>query len=350
MTYPNLNRRHKVGFFLVLVAAGISLLFEASAKQTAGVILLGVAATWLLGTVSVRLLWLLSSFFACLVGIIVGGKPVVDDWRSFQESVQSYDRAVADLREAMRKSRPLHVIKSDPLPRRSEEITQTTPAVDYDALAKKYGAISSSPTTIDWSNYDGSRPVFDYDPLAKKWAPRKVVTITPDVPPAQFDPDKFMAERHRTPALQGKKQKTPQSDLAAGRVPIGPPRTQGKYTAADINSGLPPLPAGYTLDVTVEIPANTVNWERPDLGLVPPGATLVTGSLGTRLSFPTNVDEEELISTIQNQLLQPRPRFSLRNSLKSNLFSSVTGFSLLVAGLLSLGWFVRNVGGGWRRR
>jgi hypothetical protein len=41
MTYPTLNRRHKVGLFLVLVASGISLFFEASEKQTAGIVLAG---------------------------------------------------------------------------------------------------------------------------------------------------------------------------------------------------------------------------------------------------------------------------------------------------------------------
>ena len=85
-----------------------------------------------------------------------------------------------------------------------------------------------------------------------------------------------------------------------------------------------------------------VNWERSDLGLLPPGATLVTGSIGTRLSFPESVDEEELISTIQNQLLQPRPRFSLRASLISNLLRSIIGFVLLAGGLFSLAWFVRT--------
>jgi hypothetical protein len=35
----NLNRRHKAGLFVVLVATGLSLFFEASAKQTAGVAL-----------------------------------------------------------------------------------------------------------------------------------------------------------------------------------------------------------------------------------------------------------------------------------------------------------------------
>ncbi len=301
MTYPSLNRRHNVGLFLVLVAAGISLFFEASAKQTAGIVLLGIAATWLLGTISVRLLWLLSSFLGCLVGIIAGGKPVVDDWKSFQESIQSYDRAIADLREAMAKSRPLQVIKSDPLPRRSDEVTQATPAVDYDALAKKYGAISSSPPTIDFSNYDGTTTVFDYNPQAKKW----------------------------------------NVAAAPGWVRVEDSKPGAKKSTKQ--NALPPLPGGYTLDTTVEMPPNTVNWELPDLGLLPQGATLVSGSLKTRLSFPANVDEEELISTIQSQLLRPRPKFSFKASFISNPISSLIGLASLMAGMFSLAWFVRTV-------
>jgi hypothetical protein len=45
-----MNRRHKAGLFLVLVATGLSLFFEASAKQTAGIIVLGMAATWVVGS------------------------------------------------------------------------------------------------------------------------------------------------------------------------------------------------------------------------------------------------------------------------------------------------------------
>ncbi len=254
MTYPTLNRRHKVGLFLVLVAAGISFFFEASEKQTTGIILLGLAATWLVGTLSVRLLWLLSSFLACLVAIIVGGKPVVDDWRSFQESVQSYDRAVADLRAAVVKSRPLYVVKTEPLPRRSNESTGTTPAVDYDALAKKYGAISSPPPTIDWSNYDGTMTVFDYNPQARKW----------------------------------------NIAAAPGWVPVEEPKAEAKKSPK-------------------------------------------------QLSFPANVDEEELISTIQSQLLRPRPKFSFKASFISNPISSLIGLASLMAGMFSLAWFVRTV-------
>jgi len=406
IAYPTLNRRHKIGLFLLLVAAGISLFLEASAKQTTGIVLLGLAATWLLGTISVRLLWLLSSLLVCLVGILVAGKPVVDDWKSFREPVQSYDRAVADLREAVTKSRPLYVVKSEPLPPRSDESSTRKPAIDYDALAKKYGAISSAPPQIDWSNYDGTRPVVNYDARTKKWQQRQISPCPDNMaldsslagycvlsgvvvhgfrremcigsiadngdchtvgPPwavgsaTQLCPyglainaegkcpawdvfdqqtakkklrdfrernSKFIADRRPPP--QGKSQDTIQSDLSTRPVPVSPTQAQGQYTATDI-------------DTTVEIPATTQNWERPDPSFLPPGAQLVSGVIVTRLSFPPQVGEEELISTFQNQLLQPRPKFSLRTSFISNRLSSTIGFSLLGAGLLSLGWFVRSV-------
>jgi len=63
----SLNRRHKAGLFLVLVATGLSLFFEASAKQTAGIVLLGVAATWLFGSVSLRTLGFTACSLACAV-------------------------------------------------------------------------------------------------------------------------------------------------------------------------------------------------------------------------------------------------------------------------------------------
>ena len=93
----------------------------------------------------------------------------------------------------------------------------------------------------------------------------------------------------------------------------------------------------------VEIPATTQRWERPDLNLLPPGAKLVSGSIGTRLSFPADVDAEELISTIQSQLLEPRPKFSLRASLIANRLYFLIGLAFLMAGLFSLGWFIQNV-------
>jgi uncharacterized membrane protein len=45
-----LNRRHKVALFLTLLAAGASLVLNMSAKQTAGVVLLGLAFAWAFGS------------------------------------------------------------------------------------------------------------------------------------------------------------------------------------------------------------------------------------------------------------------------------------------------------------
>jgi hypothetical protein len=84
----SINRREKAGIFLVLVAVGISLLLNLSVKQVAGIASLGVAATWLVGGVSLRTLRAISGL-ACLsaFGILI---PVAwSDWRTYREWVSS---------------------------------------------------------------------------------------------------------------------------------------------------------------------------------------------------------------------------------------------------------------------
>ncbi len=49
-----LNRRHKVGFFLTTVIVGAGLLLDVNAKESVGIALLGLAATWLVGSLNVR--------------------------------------------------------------------------------------------------------------------------------------------------------------------------------------------------------------------------------------------------------------------------------------------------------
>jgi hypothetical protein len=46
-----MNRRHKVGLFLTTVIIGAALLLDVSAKESVGIALLGLAATWLVGNV-----------------------------------------------------------------------------------------------------------------------------------------------------------------------------------------------------------------------------------------------------------------------------------------------------------
>ncbi len=316
MNIPSLNRRHKFGLFLVLVATGFSLLLEASARQTAGVILLGVAATWLIGSSSVRALWAFSSLLACSVGIFVAGKPILDGWESSCASVKSFDHGVADLREAV-------------------VLAKKWKPVDYDALAKQTGAISSTRTpplppgyTLDQpepsslqapartQNFTDIHPLpglVDYDSKAKKWMP--VIDFSAYETADNKQKDWF--ERN------------------------APPR-RGQYTAADIDRG-----------TTIAIPTSTQAWERSNFrGEESPNQKRDTpdtlpedffsAPIATTLIFPSGVDEEELISTIQNQLLQPRPHFSMRACISSNTLSSLVGLAIVVAGLFSLGGFFRS--------
>lgn len=104
LTLPSLNRRHKAGLFLVLVATGLSLFFEASAKQTAGILLLGLAATWFLGSVLSRTLGLiiLASTASC-AGLYLM-LPVWGEREFFYVQAAEYDQALLGIREAVAKA------------------------------------------------------------------------------------------------------------------------------------------------------------------------------------------------------------------------------------------------------
>jgi hypothetical protein len=49
-----LNRRHKVGLFITVVILGAGLLLDVSAKESVGIGLLGLAATWLVGNMNLK--------------------------------------------------------------------------------------------------------------------------------------------------------------------------------------------------------------------------------------------------------------------------------------------------------
>ena len=185
---------------------------------------------------------------------------MVDDWNSFQESVQSYDRALSDLREAVTRARSLHVVKSEPLPplppgyKLDYPSASDSSSIDFSAIGGKKVA----PPKIDWSEYDRTRAVAYYDRLARKWTSR----------------DWFAENAPGAARPAGNEGNTPGKIQEKNQT-----KTQGQYTAADI-------------DTTVEIPATTQNWGRPDPSFLPPGAQLVTGIIVTRLSFSPQVGEE----------------------------------------------------------
>ncbi len=49
-----LNRRHKVGLFLTIIIVGTGLVLDAGVKESVGIGLLGLAATWLIGSVRLK--------------------------------------------------------------------------------------------------------------------------------------------------------------------------------------------------------------------------------------------------------------------------------------------------------
>lgn len=101
---PSPNRRHKVLLFLTLVALGSSLLLGADTKQVAGVALLGLAATWLVGWLTVRTTVLAISILLVPTGICVCGLPILTDWQTFRTASEGYTQAISDLTDAIRKS------------------------------------------------------------------------------------------------------------------------------------------------------------------------------------------------------------------------------------------------------
>jgi len=100
-TLTSLNRRHKAGLLLVLAATGVGLLLDASAKQTMGIVLLGLAATWFVGSVAVRTLGIILSVMTFCVGLYLVAMPVWNERESVRSAAQEYDAALAAIREAV---------------------------------------------------------------------------------------------------------------------------------------------------------------------------------------------------------------------------------------------------------
>ena len=85
---------------LVLVATGASLLLDASAKQTAGIVLVGLAAAWFVGSVAVRTLGIILSAIIFFIGLYVAALPMWNDRRTGLAAAQEYDAIVDKIREA----------------------------------------------------------------------------------------------------------------------------------------------------------------------------------------------------------------------------------------------------------
>jgi hypothetical protein len=88
----------------VVAGAGLSLILDASAKQTTGFVLLGLACTWLLAGLSQRALRLVGSLLFSVCGLSLTVVPLLIDWNSSRASLKDDDGAIADLRQTIPKA------------------------------------------------------------------------------------------------------------------------------------------------------------------------------------------------------------------------------------------------------
>jgi hypothetical protein len=141
LSLPTLNRRHKAGLFLVLVVAGLSLLFEASAKQTVGIVLLGLAATWFFGSVAPRTLGFILASAACCVGLYLVIAPVWEERELYHARNKAYDQALLDIREAIAKAPVWQVVP---------------PPIDFSQPALAHSKKAAKPVTPQKGQYSSA--------------------------------------------------------------------------------------------------------------------------------------------------------------------------------------------------
>jgi hypothetical protein len=284
VNYPSLNRRYKVGLFLVIVTTGLALFLDATLKQTAGIVLLGLAATWLVGSLSLRVLWAASSIVACGAGIVIGGKPILDNWQNYRVSAQDHKQAVADLRAA---------------------VASSEPEID----SGKYTVESPAQKSPDW--FERNAPKVQ----------------SPSAP----------SPKRANTGVFGKDEPLP-----AGAVEVrDQPSTEGTLVFDDGKwrfSDWRDVGRSYR---TTKVPGTVAKVERPCAELPtddpPPQVNPANCFVVERVSFAADKKTEEVISTLVDQLLEVQPTFSIWESFVSrNRGSSIVGVGFLLAGIAGL--------------
>lgn len=168
-----LNRRHKAGLFLTGVAAGCGLFLELSAKQAVGITLIGIAFSWLIGSLTPRALSVTLAILICAVGLYVAASPVWSDWESTQKSTAEYDLAINDLQSAVKNAVTFDLSRAQPLQRSYSDlpkgavIAPTKPAPTTRTIPIPKGATIGAP--LDALNGKGLSRTVQVPESAKRW-------------------------------------------------------------------------------------------------------------------------------------------------------------------------------------
>ncbi len=297
------NRRHKVGLLLVLAGSGLALIFDASAKQTLGLVLLGRACTWLLAALSLGTLRVMLCLLLVLIGFSLASVPVLKDWGSFRASLMDYDAAIAELRQGIAET-PFNMPRSwtpDNLKgfmalnphEQIQYLNDTDPEFRFLSSADQAGY-------VDYLKNLSSRSVSD------PW-------------------DEAAAERARTlPAGFFDKSVTDQFAYLSRVDP-----DFAKATATDQQGYVDYLRKSSSR--TVKIPESVQRWALNDgewIDFIP--------------EFPTKMTTDEIVQSIKTKELRPQPTFSLWGSITAHKGSFISGVVLVVLGLIGCAWIVKR--------
>jgi hypothetical protein len=302
---PNLNRRHEAGLFLALLAVGLSLYLEASAKQTAGVVLFGIAFAWLFGSVSMRVLSLSLCLLVCAVGAALAGFPLWQEWSLYQAKAEDYDSMMSEIQAA---------------------VTAPSAFLPPDVVQHPTLGTLSFPKSMP---YDERNRIISNEMVAKSGKPvpiPKGATISP-LPADSASPN----TRERIAIIDGDGSRT---------VLKFPPsttddvisRTVKAYVGRSVKSDFPPA-AG---DCVVEIPEGTWRWVRPEQNDI---------SDKENVEFPDSMSEQEITNFFRTKILLPRPKFSLGAAIvthRTPFFSGVVLVTVGLAGLCLVLWRARS--------
>lgn len=284
-----LSRRHQAGLFLVLVATGISLFLEASAKQTAGIALIGLAGTWLVGSLSVRALGILFPLTLFGLGVCLAALPVWADWKAYSESLGQYALAIEDLRLAIAEG-----AKEDWFAQNAPG--QPTDRFDFVAhpTLGKLGFPKNMP-------YEERNKAID---KLEKSAPKEKIWK------AEVTGQTAVGRWIYEPSLKWET--------------VWPPN-YFKGTATRVPDGWMDVSTTKTID----IPESTRKWRRPDVS-------------ESGAEFPIETPDETILRSIERDFLLPRPTFSMGASLRLHLAHVLAGFILAAAGFTGSGWRIRG--------
>lgn len=308
-TGVEMNRRHKVGLLLTLIAVGLCLLLDASLKQTAGVFVLSVAASLLIGGLKARTLQIIGCLTVSALGLLIIGARLLS-WRgTTKQAAHEYDNAILDLNDAI------------PYPAESCAANAPTSRIDISA-----GMVPKTPRLeSNKGEFTNIRPI---DP----WA----IVKTEPLPSARAGVPQV---NPNTKYLVPKQGAHGQIDLSSGFVP----KTQdsGRGTQPCVPSDL----WNYLRKVVV-LPESTKKWERR-IPISGDRTTLPRDSredqqsddagtfvLVTSVPFPEAESNTEVMRYFQAEILRPRPVISLRVALRAELLSILLGLALFATGML----------------